>query len=80
MLTSMSMRLSENLATQLGNLAKATGRTKSFIAVQALQEFVDREAWQISEIKKAISEADAGIFATDEELAKLDKKWSYNAH
>lgn len=79
MQTSMSMRLSKELATQLGNLAEATGRTKSFLAVQALQEFVEREAWQVAEIKKGLAEADAGDFATDEENAALDAKWGYCA-
>ncbi len=74
--TAMSMRLPEELSHQLGNLAEATGRTKSFLAVQALQEFVEREAWQIGEIKKALKEADQGNFATAEELMALDAKWS----
>lgn len=79
MQTSMSMRLSTELAMQLGRLAEATGRTKSFLAVQALQEFVERESWQVAEIKKALNEADAGDFATDEEMAAIDAKWGYHA-
>ena len=33
------------------------------------------EEWQIQEIKKAIKEADAGLFASDEDMMKLKKKW-----
>ena len=73
------MRLPTELANQLGALAEATGRTKSFLAVQAIQDFVEREAWQVAEIKKALNEADAGDFATDEENATLDAKWSHRA-
>ena len=79
MQTSMSLRLPKELAVQLGELAQATGRTKSYLAVQALQDFVEREAWQVAEIKKAIREADAGDFATDEEMRNLDEKWGYRA-
>lgn len=75
----MSMRLPKKLAMQLEDLAEATGRTKNFLAVQALQEFVEREAWQTSEIKEALKEADAGDFATDAELVELDAKWGYRA-
>lgn len=75
----MSMRLPTELADQLGALAEATGRTKSFLAVQAIQDFVEREAWQVAEIKKALVEADAGDFAADEETAALDAKWGYRA-
>ena len=79
MRTSMSLRLPKELAAQLGELAQATGRTKSWLAVQALQDFVEREAWQVAEIKKALHEADAGDFATDEEMQELDKKWNIRA-
>lgn len=78
-MTSMSMRLPTELAEQLGALAEATGRTKSFLAVQAIQDFVEREAWQVAEIKKGLAEADAGDFATDEETAALDAKWGCRA-
>ena len=78
-MTSMSMRLPTELANQLGALAEATGRTKSFLAVQAIRDFVEREAWQVAEIKKALEEADAGDFATDEEVAALDAKWGHRA-
>lgn len=78
-MASMSLRLPDDLFEQLGCLAEATGRTKTFLAVQALRNFVDQEAWQIAEIKKAIDEADAGDFATDEEMGELDAKWGYHA-
>ena len=78
-MTSMSMRLPEELAEQLGALAEATGRTKSYLAVRAISDFVAREAWQVAEIKKGLAEADAGDFAQDEEDAALDAKWGYRA-
>lgn len=78
-MTSMSMRLPVELATQLGELAEAMGRTKSFLAIQAIQMFVEREAWQIAEIKKGLVEADTGDFATEEEDLALNAKWGYRA-
>lgn len=78
-MASMSLRLPNDLFNQLGDLAEATGRTKTFLAVQALRNFIDQEAWQIAEIKKGIAEADAGDFATDEEMRELDAKWRYHA-
>ena len=78
-MASMSMRLPDNLASQLDSLAESTGRTKTFLAVQAIKEFVAHESWQIAEIKKGLAEADAGDFATDEEMQALDAKWGYHA-
>jgi len=73
--TSMSLRISEELSNKISEIAVATGRTKSFVAVQALQDFVEREAWQVAEIRKSLAEADACDFSTDEEMKALDAKW-----
>ncbi len=76
---SMSMRIPQDVADKLSQLADATGRTKSYITIQALQEFLEREMWQINEIKQALIEADNGEFATDDEVASMHKKWGYSA-
>jgi predicted transcriptional regulator len=79
MTTTLSMRVPAKLAQQLGQIAKAAGRSRTFIVVQAVKDFVEREAWQIAETQQALQEADAGDFATDAEMAALDTKWAYNA-
>ena len=56
-------------------LAEATGKSRNAIAVQAMQDFIEREAWQVQRILEAIKEADAGNFATDEEVEALFNKW-----
>ncbi|HBK4770721.1 TPA: ribbon-helix-helix protein, CopG family [Serratia liquefaciens] len=70
----MSVRLSEDLSEQLEALAKATGRTKSFLAGQAIRDFINREAWQIAETQQAIIEADRGDFVSDDEMEARFKK------
>lgn len=75
----MSLRVPDDIANTLANLSKATGRSKSFLAVDALREYLAREAWQIEEIQKALKEADAGDFATQEEVNAIADKWIANA-
>jgi RHH-type rel operon transcriptional repressor/antitoxin RelB len=75
----MSLRLSDEMADTLASLAKATGRTKSFLAINALQEYLTRESWQIAELQRAVEEADAGDFATDGEVKAVMDKWITNA-
>lgn len=75
----MSMRLPDELSDQLDALAAATGRSKSFLAGQAIRDFIERESWQITEITQAMQEADAGDFASDDELNAVSAKWSNNA-
>ena len=75
----MSMRLPDELSEQLDALAAATGRSKSFLAGQAIRDFIERESWQIAEITQAMQEADAGDFASDDELNAVSAKWNNNA-
>ncbi|WP_341520643.1 ribbon-helix-helix protein, CopG family [Pseudomonas sp. G.S.17] len=74
----MSLRLPDEMADTLAILAKATGRSKSFLAIDALREYLAREAWQISEIQRAVEEADAGDFATEGEVTAVMEKWTNN--
>lgn len=76
----MSVRLSDEMAQTLASLAEATGRSKSYLTIDALQDYLDREAWQIAEIKNAIVEADAGDFATEQDVEAVMNKWTKNAN
>lgn len=76
----MSLRLPDELSDTLASLAHATGRSKSYLALDALREYLAREAWQVSEIQQAINEADAGDFASDEQVSSTLNKWGVNAH
>ncbi|HBO8800493.1 TPA: ribbon-helix-helix protein, CopG family [Pseudomonas aeruginosa] len=79
MSTTISMRLPENLARQLEVLAKAMGRSRSFVAAEAIQSYVREQAWQVREMQDAVKEADAGDFATPAETQAAFGKWLSNA-
>jgi len=70
----LTLRVPAELKEQLDKLAIATHRSKSWLAGEAIRQYVDLEAWQISEIRQAIAEADAGDFASERELAAVVKK------
>lgn len=76
---SMSIRIPEEVEKKLSQLAESTGRTKSWIANQAIQDYLNRELWQINEIKEALSEADSGDFVKAEEVKDTFSKWGVNA-
>jgi RHH-type rel operon transcriptional repressor/antitoxin RelB len=78
-MSTMSMRLPDELSEQLNALARATGRSKSFLAAQAIRDFIEREAWQIAEISAAINQADAGDFASEQEISSISDKWQRHA-
>ena len=77
--TNFTIRLDGALKKTLDRLAKATGRSRAYLAQDALRQYLDEQAWQVAEIKKALKEADAGDFATEVELKAVRAKWSANA-
>ncbi len=56
-------------------LAKATDRSKSFLAVQAIEEFVTIQEWQVAAIDEGIAEADAGKVVSHEKAVEELRKW-----
>ena len=70
----MSVRLPDEVEQQLGQLAQSTGRTKSWLANQAIQDYLAREAWQITEVEATLREADAGYFVPEKEMMSKFKR------
>ena len=79
MSTTMTLRLEDDVKARLDKLADATQRSKSFLAAEAIREYVENNEWQIREIKAAVKEANAGDFAGDAEVAALARKWKLHA-
>lgn len=76
--TTMTNRLEPELKARLDQLAEATHRSRSFLAAEALREFIEINEWSIKEIKDAINEADNGDFASDKAVNKTFSKWGVN--
>lgn len=71
----LTIRLTTELKRTLDKLAKATGRSRAFLAQDALRQYLEEQAWQVAEIQKAVKEADAGNFATNAEVNATLTKW-----
>jgi RHH-type rel operon transcriptional repressor/antitoxin RelB len=72
----LALRVPAEIKAQIEELAKVCHRKKSDILLGWIREKLDLERWQIAETEKAIEEADAGKFASKEEVARFYKKWS----
>ena len=79
MSTTMTILLEPELKQRLDRLAKATHRSKSFLAAEALRDFVELNEWQVEEIKSALQEADNGDFASQQAVNKTLDKWGVDA-
>jgi RHH-type transcriptional regulator, rel operon repressor / antitoxin RelB len=75
----LTLRLDPELKNQLDRLSKATNRSRSFVAAEAIREYVALNNWQIEETVRALSEADRGDFASDQEVQRALTKWTRRA-
>jgi len=75
----LTLRLDAKLKNQLDRLSKSMNRSRSFVAAQAIQEYVSVNEWQIAEIKRALVEADQGDFASDKEMQQTIRRLTRRA-
>ena len=71
----LNLRLPEALVSQLDQLASATMRSKSFLAIEALKSYLERESWQIQDIHQGLAEAEAGDFAGEKQVNAVFAKY-----
>jgi RHH-type rel operon transcriptional repressor/antitoxin RelB len=72
----LNVRLPEQLHAQLTELTRVTGRSKSFLAIEALEAYISHQSWQIAEVQAGIEEANRGEFASDEQMRTIFEKYA----
>lgn len=55
----LSVRVPSKSRDQLEDLANATGRTKSFLAAEAIEFYLATQAWQVKAIEKSVKNANS---------------------
>ncbi len=71
-----TVRLDETTLNALDHLAEKTDRSRNWLVSRAVEDFVALNAWQIDKIEAGIAAADRGDFASDDELARVRKKFA----
>lgn len=74
-MTAFTVRLPDDTANRLNQLAEKLDRSRSYMAAQAIEDFVARQEWQLAEIEAGLAEAERGEFANDQELAAVIGKY-----
>ncbi len=72
----VTLRLDKAKVALLDQFAQSDDRDRTYLIKKAIDGYLGMRQWQIEEIKKAIAEADAGDFASDEEVKALFAKWT----
>ncbi len=70
-----TVRIAPEKQDLLDLLAKQLDRSRSYLVSQAIENFLEIQSWQIKQTKIALKEADAGDFASDEEIESLNKRY-----
>jgi len=71
----ITMRVEAELRRRLERLAKAQRRSKSFVAAEALRDYVDVHEWQLEETRRALAEAERGDFASAGQVRRMLDKY-----
>lgn len=58
--TTITVRVDKGTRDRLEKLAKATARSRSYLAAEALRAFVEVNEWQIRAIREGVDAADEG--------------------
>ena len=73
--TLISVRVPQSVARRLARLAKASDRSMSYVAGQAIEEFLALQEWQVAAVHKGIAAADAGKLQPHDAAGTRLAKW-----
>ena len=61
----MTLRLTVPTRKRLERLAKATARSKAFLAQEAIESYLDLQEWQVAAVERGLRDADEGRLLDD---------------
>jgi predicted transcriptional regulator len=73
----VTARIDAALKAKLEALSRATKRSKSYLAAEAIAAYVELNEWQIAEIEAGIAELDRGELLSAEEVEELYERLSH---
>ena len=73
--STFTVRVNSTAKKRLEKLAKSTGRSRSFLAAEAIEEYLKINEWQVAGIKEAIASADRGEGVSHDEVKKWVDSW-----
>jgi len=73
--TTFTVRVEPEVKKRLEKLAKSTGRTRSFLAAEALNEYLDVNEWQVAGVKRAMASLDRGEAVSHKEVKDWVTSW-----
>jgi RHH-type rel operon transcriptional repressor/antitoxin RelB len=74
--STMTLRLTQNTIARLDGLAKATERSKAYLAGRAIEEYLATQEWQIKAIQEAVDAANKpdAVFLDHDDVVKKARR------
>ena len=76
--TTLTVRLAPQVKRRLESVALRVRRSKSFLAAEAIEEFVAVQEWQIAAINEGIAAADHGDLIPHEQVRRWAASFGSN--
>ncbi len=73
--TTFTVRVEPDVKKRLEKLAKSTGRSRSYLAAEALSEYLDVNEWQVAGVKRAAASLDRGEGVSHQEVKDWVNSW-----
>lgn len=73
--TTLTVRVDQSTKDRLDAAAKETQRSKSFLAAQAIEEYLAVQEWQKARVREALSSAERGEVIAHQDVMKWIDSW-----
>lgn len=73
--TTFTVRVDEAVKRRLEQLAERTGRTRSFLAAEAINAYLDINEWQVAGIRQAMASLDRGEAVAHQDVKDWVSSW-----
>lgn len=74
--SNISFRVETKKVDALDSIAEALDRDRSYVLNEAVSAYLELYQWQMNHIKEGLKQADAGQFATEEEVSRALRRRS----
>jgi RHH-type transcriptional regulator, rel operon repressor / antitoxin RelB len=73
--TTFTVRVDPAVKKHLEKLARSTGRTRSYLAAEAIAEYLDVNEWQVAGIRRAAASLDGGAAIAHDRVKDWVDSW-----
>jgi RHH-type rel operon transcriptional repressor/antitoxin RelB len=75
--TTLTVRIEPGVKKRMEKLVKSTGRSRSSLTAEELNEYLDVNEWQVEGIKTAVASLDRGAGIRHEDVKEWVNSWGH---